>query len=346
MANGMGAHPIHTSHRGGFITSADVAVRAGVSRSAVSRTFTPGASVSPEVKRKVIAAADELGYRVNRLARGLISAHSNLVGIISSGLDKPFAAGLLSSTAAALGTRGLQALMFEHHGHPEDVDAEIQRILEYRVEAIIVMSGWPSSDVVDECAANGVTLVLVNRPAVGQGSYAVSCDDFGGATLAADRLINSGHKRLAVVGSESGSPSQVRRIAGFVERAKERGLPVEVVKNARTNYESGKRGAHDLFDRGGEHHPDGVFCTTDLLAAGFLDVIRHDYGLRVPRDVSVIGYDDIPQAAWDAYQLTTLRQCPHDLAQAIVRGIRSDDRSIERSAIVGASLVERNTVRA
>ncbi len=123
--------------RGGFITSAEVAERAGVSRSAVSRTFTPGASVSPEVKRRVIAAADELGYRVNRLARGLISARSNLVGLVCSDLDTPFSAALLSRMTSALAERGLHALVFEFNGDSPDMRAEIQRILEVRLAAVV-----------------------------------------------------------------------------------------------------------------------------------------------------------------------------------------------------------------
>jgi DNA-binding LacI/PurR family transcriptional regulator len=339
-------HSLPPMNRGGFITSADVAERAGVSRSAVSRTFTPGASVSPEVKRRVIAAADELGYRVNRLARGLISSRSNLVGLVCANLETPFAAGLLSRTTAALAQRGLHALVFEFNGNPPDVRAEIQRILEFRVEAIVVMSGSPPPSIVDECMANGVKLVLVNRPVVGHGSYNIVSDDQGGAAMAADRLIRAGHTRLAVVASDSGTPTQLRRTAGFVERAGAQGLSVEVTQNGPTSYDAGRLGARALFARSRDCVPDAVFCTTDLLAAGFMDTVRNEFGLAVPNDVSVIGYDDIPQASWGAYQLTTVKQGTHDLSQAIVNAIRNDDGSPDRTSTVGAVLVERATVRA
>jgi len=346
MINENNGHSVQQMSRGGFITSADVAERAGVSRSAVSRTFTPGASVSPEVKRKVIAAADELGYRVNRLARGLISSRSNLVGLVCANLETPFSAGLLSRTTSALAQRGLHALVFEFNGSPPDVRAELQRILEFRVEAIVVMSGSPPPSIVDECMANGVKLVLVNRPVVGHGSYNIVSDDQGGAAMAADRLIRAGHKRLAVVASESGTPTQVRRTMGFVEEAERKGFTVDVTRNGATSYDAGRLGARALFSGSRDAAPDAVFCTTDLLAAGFMDTIRNEFGLRIPEDVSVIGYDDIPQASWGAYQLTTLKQCTQDLAQAIVKAIRNDEHSEDRTSTVGAVLVERATVRA
>lgn len=332
-------------NRGGFITSAEVAERAGVSRSAVSRTFTPGASVSPEVKRKVIAAADELGYRVNRLARGLISARSNLVGLVWADLDTPFSAKLLSRTTAALGHRGLHALVFEFSGETADIREQIQRVLEYRVEAIVVMSGMLPTSIIEECQANGVRVVTVNRQHDENGCYTVVSDDASGAAMAADRFIESGHERLAAIASDQGGSAEDVRVRGFVDRALSRGFKVEMVTARAGAYEAGQAGAEALFGGSRTVQPDAVFCATDLIAAGFMDTIRQEFGLSVPGDVSVIGYDDIPQAAWGSYQLTTLRQCTDQLADAIAKAVRSDRDLPDRILTCNVSLVERSSAR-
>lgn len=330
--------------RSGFITSAEVAERAGVSRSAVSRTFTPGASVSPDVKRRVIAAADELGYRVNRLARGLISARSNLVGLVWADLETPFSAKLLARTTASLSERGLNALVFEFGGSDQDVGEQIQRVLEYRVEAIVVMSGLLPTTTIEECQANGVRVVIVNQPQDDVGCYSVLSDDIAGAAIAADRFIESGHDRLAALASDQGPAAEMTRVNGFLDRARARGFKVEVVTARGAAYEAGQAGAEALFS-GRPVHPDAVFCASDLIAAGFMDTIRRDFGLRVPDDVSVIGYDDIPQAAWGSYQLTTLRPCVEQLAGAIARAVRSDRDPPERILTCAVSLIERASTR-
>lgn len=330
--------------RGGFITSAEVAERAGVSRSAVSRTFTPGASVSPEVKRRVIAAADELGYRVNRLARGLISARSNLVGLVWADFETASSAKLLARTTAALSARGLHALVFEFGGSEDDVREKIQRVLEYRVEAIVVMSGVLPASIIEECQANGVRVVIVNRPHEDTECYSVMSDDIAGGALAADRFIESGHDRLAAISSDSGQGAEAMRIKGFVDRARTRGFKVEHVTARTAAYEAGQAGAEALYG-GRSTVPDAVFCATDMIAAGFMDAIRQDFNLSVPGDVSVIGYDDIPQAAWGSYQLTTLRPCADQLAAAVAHAVRSEREGAERVFTCAVSMVERGSTR-
>lgn len=346
MSEDNGSHLRLPDHRVGFITSADVAERAGVSRSAVSRTFTPGASVSPTVKRKVLAAADELGYRVNRLARGLISARSNLVGIVCADLETPFTGRLLSHITTALSQRGMNALVIEFSENEEDLRDAIIRILEYRVESIVMLSGSPSVSIIRECVANGVKPILVNGDTTVSGAFSVASDDFTGAAKAADRLVAAGHRHLAVVASASSTPVQQRRTMGFVKRAETLGLTATITLNGPVSYESGVAGAHALFGTRLDQRPDGVFCTSDVLAAGFMDTLRTTYGLQIPDDVSVIGFDDLPQAAWENYQLTTLRQNPVDMSRAILAAIRNIDGSADRSVVVDVTLVDRESVRA
>ena len=133
------------SLRRSFVTAEDVARRAGVSRSAVSRTFTPGASVSNEVRDRILRAADHLGYRVNRVAQSLINARSNVIGLVGADLHQPFHAELLATLSAALLANGYQCMLLNAANAARDMGALIARVLEYRVGAIVVMTGTPPS---------------------------------------------------------------------------------------------------------------------------------------------------------------------------------------------------------
>src|SRR5207249_11897036 len=129
------------SLRRSFVTAADVAKRAGVSRSAVSRTFTPGASVSSELRERIVRAADHLGYRVNRLAQSLINARSNVIGLVGADLHQPFHAELLATLSAALLADGFQCMLLTAANRETALGALLTRVLEYRVGAMAGMTG-------------------------------------------------------------------------------------------------------------------------------------------------------------------------------------------------------------
>jgi DNA-binding LacI/PurR family transcriptional regulator len=325
----------------GFVTAAEVAALAGVSRSAVSRTFTPGASVSPNTRARVTSAAEQSGYRVNRLAQSLIRDRSHLVGIIAANLDTPFNAALLSGLSQALPKAGLQSLLFNAADAADGITPLIERIMEFRARAVVVLSGSPPSAIVEECLRRGLRVVLVNKPMRGVAADTIVSDDLTGARLAADRLVKSGATRLAVVASGSRTPGQVRRVAAFRARAGELGFQAAVWSDGATSYETGQRAARALLTARG---PDGVFCVTDLLAFGFMDVARHELRLRVPDDLGVIGFDDVPQADWLSYRLTTIRQSIEGLCSATVAAVSRDGRRARR-ATVPVELVERGSVR-
>jgi DNA-binding LacI/PurR family transcriptional regulator len=332
--------------RSAFVTAADVARRARVSRSAVSRAFTPGASVSADTRRRVLQAADQLGYRINRLASSLIQARSNLIGLVGTELQQPFHAGLLASISSALLADGFQCMLLNAADVDRDVGAVMARVLEYRVAGIVVMTGTPPARIVEECLNNGVPVVLVNKLLPKLAVDTVVADHATGGRMAAEQLLAAGCKRLAVVSSAARTASLVGRIDAFQSRARDLRIKVRLwQERSKTDYETGREAALALLDR---HDIDGVFCVSDLLALGFLDATRFDRGRRVPDDVSIIGFDDIPQAAWGAYRLTTFRQPVAELAAAVLSAIRR--RTVTPFAAHGMEtvpvrLVPRSTVR-
>ena len=331
--------------RGSFVTAAEIAERAGVSRSAVSRTFTPGASVSEPVRARVLEAADELGYRVNRLARSLNHARSNIVGLVGADLQQPFHAECLASLSNALLEDGFQCMLLNAAHADRDLGILIERVLEYRVCAIVVMNGTPPSRIVKECVGNGVPVILVNKPMPGFAVDTVVADNAGGGRAAAEHLLAAGCRKLAVVSSAAQTASLLGRLQAFRDRAALAGVSVRVWQEGATDYAAGRKAALKLLAK---NNIDGVFCVTDLLALGFLDAARLDRGRRVPDDLSLIGFDDIPQAAWQAYQLTTFRQPVQLLTDQVMRVIRQRAETPASSRDVftlPVSLVVRATVR-
>ncbi|MGF6177100.1 LacI family DNA-binding transcriptional regulator [Ensifer sp. 4252] len=325
----------------GFVTAEEVAKRAGVSRSAVSRTFTPGASVSQAVRRKVLKAARELGYRVNRLAQGLNNDRSNLIGVVGTNLSAPFISKQLDLLSIGLLRRGLQCLLLNAADARKDIAPLIELLFEFRAQAIVVLSGEPPSSIVDECIANGVRLILVNQRLDRTDTNMVLSDDSRGADLAALRLISARCRKVAVVSSASQTPAQVRRATAFTQRMQTAGIEVVAWSDGPTGYESGYQAGCDLLR---DKKIDGAFCVTDLLALGFLDAARIEMHRRVPEDVSVIGFDDIPQAGWKSYELTTIEQSLSALTANVLAALETDELAT-RLQVVPVSMIERKTVR-
>jgi len=323
-----------------FVTSVEVAQRAGVSRSAVSRTFTDGGSVSADVRKKVLKAAAELGYRVNRLAQGLNNSSSNLVGVVGANLSLPFMAKQLDMLSIGLLRRGQQCLLLNAADARSNIAPLIELIFEFRARAIVVLSGEPPMSIVDQCLANGVKLIVINRLLARSDTDVILSDDVTGATLAADRLQKAGCRKVAVVTSGTETPTQIRRCDAFTAIMTAAGVDTVLWHDGPTTYETGAKAARELLS---DRAIDGAFCVTDIMALGFLDAARHEMGRRVPDDLSVIGFDDIPQASWSSYDLTTVAQSFDVLTEAVLAAL---DHESGRSNIttVPVALIERTTV--
>ena len=300
-------------------TSDDVAELAGVSRSAVSRTFTAGASVAPATREKVLAAAKTLGYRVNFLARGLSQQRTNLVALVVSDMDNSLRARMVDHLA-----RGLVALDFRPLLIPtipgEDAGHLIDMMLHYNVTGTIVTSDTSPAEIAQECAAYGVPLVLINKPEIGGSVANVSIDTVAAGRAAAEELHRIGCQRVAIASQRRASHSIGQRKTAFIATCRKLGL--EIVgdfQGAIQNYDGGAEAAAAFVDSG--IAADGVFCVNDYLALGFLDEVRRSSSIRIPQDLRVIACDDIAEAAWSGYDLTTLRQDPRAMADAAIAGL-------------------------
>ncbi|MDE1991689.1 MAG: LacI family DNA-binding transcriptional regulator [Rhizobiaceae bacterium] len=309
-----------------FVSAEDVAKLAGVSRSAVSRTFTPGASVAPLTREKVLRAAEELGYQVNDLARAVLNNHSRLVGIVATNPEVGFRAHLAFALGKALMQRGSIPILI-NTGQTEDELLAAQRtLIGHRAEATIILSGSTPKTFVDLAHRNGQALVVIGRSEPGMDQVRVANTD--AAARVASIFVERGYRTLGMAGSHSGTPSITEREAGFIQKAEALGAKVLVARGRDSDYAGGLDAGAALLS--GQERPQAVFCVNDQIAFGLMDFARDRLGLAIPQDLAVIGFDDVPEAAWLSYRLTTFRQDPNLMASHAVRLI--DRRLAEPNA--------------
>ncbi|WP_424975250.1 LacI family DNA-binding transcriptional regulator [Dinoroseobacter sp. S124A] len=319
------------------ITSTDVARAAGVSQSAVSRVFTPGASVSPKTARKVRDAADQLGYRPNVLARSLITGRSKIIGLVVAYLDNQFYPDALERLSTALQDKGYHILIFMASGTGAQVDKVIGELLDYQVDGIITASVGMSDEITARCEAAGIPVVLFNRGQDDPRLSSVTSDNFNGAREVARFLVAGGHGRIAHITGWTGSSTGRDREAGFLAGLADLGRAPCAVLDGHYRRHEAAEAAKALFAM--DTPPDAIFVGNDHMAFSVLDALRGPLGLRVPEDVSVVGYDDVPLAEWGAYQLTTWRQPSNRMVSEAVElmlGLIEDpDRPPEKKEITG-----------
>ena len=288
------------------VTSLEVAKRAGVSQSAVSRVFTPGASASNKTILKVREAAQELGYRPDVLARSLIPGNTRIIGLRVAYLDNYFYPLALEKLSNYLQSEGYHVLIFMAANDTQSTDQVIDELLDYQVEGIITASVGLSSDLTARCEAAGVPVVLFNRSQDAANHSAVTSNNFSGGKTVAEFFLAAGHKRIGYIGGWEGASTQREREAGFRSALAEAGETLAAHALGQFTVEGAKKAARQMF--GKSDHPDAVFVATDHMAFAVMDVLRGELNLHIPHDVSVVGYDDVPPASWAAYDLSTVRQ--------------------------------------
>ena len=207
------------------VTSLDVSREAGVSQSAVSRAFTPGASIRPETRRRVLEAAQRLGYQPNAIARSLVTQRSGIVALIVGELHNPFYPQALSKFAQALEARGKRALLLTHDAR-RDVQETLDAARSYQIEAAIVfptrLTATPPT--LGHVQGGGVPVLLFNRHLPGHQLLSVACDNHAGGRLAAQVLLDAGARRPAFIGGDPDTSTHQDRLRGFTERLAEAGL--------------------------------------------------------------------------------------------------------------------------
>ena len=327
------------------VTSAQVAALAGVSQSAVSRVFTPGASASPKTADKVRKAAEQLGYRPNVLARAMITGRSRIIGLVVAYLENQFYPVALERLSRVLQARGYHLLVFMADNDATLTDQVVQELLDYQVDGIILASVAISNDIATRCEAAGIPVVLFNRGQNTPRHNEVTSDNLAGGRAVARFLLAGGHRRIAHIAGWQGSSTGIERCKGFRAGLAEVGQAPLAVIDGIYDRATAMQAARDLMAMAAP--PDAIFVGNDHMAFGVMDALRSELGLRLPQDVSVVGYDDVPLAGWPAYDLTTVRQPVDEMVAAsvdlLIRHIEGE-AEVQRLRIPGP-LVVRSSAR-
>jgi DNA-binding LacI/PurR family transcriptional regulator len=342
-------NPAPVVRRQSRATSFQVAALAGVSQSAVSRAFTPGSSIAQEKRLRILDAARKLDYVPNSIASSLTTRRSNIVAVILGNLANPFYVHVLRAFVDRLQQQGRQMLTFTV-ANGADADEAIMRVLRYQVDGFILTAAQLSTRMTSICHDRGIPIVLFNRYIPGSDASGVRCDNVGGGRAMAEAFLAAGAKTFAMIkGDPKGTTSQ-DRARGFTDRLIEAGIPREAIEEieGQSAYDGAFNAVIRTYGKGGRPLPDAVFGINDIMAMGAMDALRQRLELRVPADVMVGGFDDIPEARRFPYRLTTVRQAIEPMVDEALAILHLDEpqRPIEPGIDrqVPARLIWRSTI--
>jgi DNA-binding LacI/PurR family transcriptional regulator len=227
-------------------------------------------------------------------------------------LDNQFYPIVLEQLSRLLQSKGYQVLLFMTD--PGSQDEVVHRILQYKVDGIVMASATLSSDLARECADTGIPVVMFNRYVTTSPASCVICDNIEGGRALADFLVRGGHQRIAFVAGAEDSSTNRDREAGFFKGLAEHGVSIFAKAVGGYTFEGAAQAARSLLAK--KIKPDAIFVANDHMAFAVMDVVRSEFKLRIPQDISIVGYDDVPEASWKAYDLTTISQSAEKMVQA------------------------------
>ena len=287
------------------VTSFDVARHAGVSRSAVSRAFTPGAHIADKTRKKVFESAQILGYQVNYLARDLKNTHSGFVGILANQIMRPYRAKQIALLTQKLLSVGYRPILLNTDS--DATESMLNDLLGYRMAGFVVTSDTPPSHIVDKCHDFNIPVVFINRFYEQETVDRIELDFQQCGQIVFDMLSPPSGVSLGVVGIQEHSYSVQGRTKAFQDVCCQNNVPIREFLAIRQDYQSGLDIVSAIIESI-EHSPlDGLFVATDLLALGVCDGLRH-HNIRIPQDIQIVGFDNIEQASWLSYELSTVCQ--------------------------------------
>lgn len=317
----------------------DVAARAGVSRQTVSRVLNDHPEVAADTRERVLLAMDELGYRMNNAARALGTRRSRTLGVLASdALQYGPSRSIAAIEASARDAGYWVSAAFADAGDADAVVAAVDHLIAQGVEGIVVVA--PHARTLDALDALRVGVPIVTLHSAGRGVRGLSVDQMAGARLAVGALADAGHTRIAHLAGPADWLEAESRADGFAAELAARGLPEGPVFAGDWSAGSGYAAAADIRASG----VTAVFAANDQMALGLLGGLQ-EAGIRVPADISVVGFDDVPDAAFYWPRLTTIRQDFDELARRAVAAIVGGaDAAASGLAPVAPVLVSRASV--
>ncbi len=326
----------------GRVTLRDVAARAGVSRSAVSRAFTDGASVAPGTRARVMAAAKALDYRPSLLASSLTTGRTKLIGLVADNFTNPVFLVIFDHFTRLLQDRGFCPLLVNLSGET-DPAASVALLRQYSVDGVIVASSTLPASFAAAFRDAGLPVVHSFGRSEGGTAHVVGVDNVACGALAAQTLRVAGYGRIGYLGGPAGATSAQDRWRGFASVA---GLDAPCTFASAYSHDAGRAAMARLIAEGDQ--AEAWFCGDDLLSLGAIDALEAA-GHKVPHDVGIIGMNDMDMARWGRIGLTTIRQpVPQIIAASVdmIVALIANPATASEARILPCEVVMRGTLRA
>ena len=285
----------------------DIARLADVTHPTVSRALRNSPLVNPRTIERIQRIARESGYRVSAVARGLVTQKTNTIGVVVTTIADPFVSEVVSGIEHAANDHGYSVFLADSYADPDREVRVVHLFAERRVEGIVVTSSRVGTWYLRILSEMKVPIVLINNQRRGEFVHSVMIENVEASRLATQHLIGLGHERIAYLGDRYGYQSDTERLGGYRQALKQARLPFlpELVVHGDGKPEGGRQAMETL--RSLPQPPTAVFCYNDMSALGALGAI-HQSGLRVPEDISLVGFDDLFFASYTQPPLTTVRQ--------------------------------------
>jgi LacI family transcriptional regulator len=288
-------------------TIIDVARESGVSYSTVSRTLNGYEFVKPSTREKILQAAKKLGYVPNQQARSLAGGRSNLIGVLVPALSNDYISEILRGIDEELAKSNYNLILYTTHRHQGKESTYVATIMNGGADGLLLVVPLISTPYLDALRQQDFPYVLIDQSDKAEKSPIVNGTNRQGAYEATRYLIELGHRRIGFISGLIGLNSATERLEGYSAALSDHGIPLRNAFIAKGNF--GERGGYAAAQKLLElaEAPTAIFAANDLSAFGAIEAIRQ-HGLRIPEDISVIGFDDIPQASLVYPKLTTVRQ--------------------------------------
>lgn len=298
----------------------DVAAEAGVSVATVSRVLNSHPSVSPDARARVLAAVDTLGYRPNAVARSLRTDQTRTLGLIISDVLNPYFTALARSVEEAARALGYSVIIGNADERPELQDHHVRTLLDRRIDGLLVSPTDGGSPQILDAARGGTPMVFVDRWIPGVDVPVVRADGCPAVRDLVAHLCRLGHRRLAIIAGPAATTTGSERVEAFRDALGRHGLALADAYIGQGDFQadSGRRATERFLAL--PEPPDAVFAADNLMALGALDAIRA-HGLRVPQDIALAAFDDIPWFVHTDPPITAIAQPTGDLGRAAVRAL-------------------------
>jgi LacI family transcriptional regulator len=299
------------------LTSQDIALLAGVSQSTVSRVIRNHSSIKSKTREHVLQVIREHGYTPNAAARQMKTNRSGAIAVVVANLTNPLYPSLLHLLVNQLASHGLRTTIWETSTELDDATASA--IAESDVDGVIFATAVASSRLQHQMIASRKPVVFLNRNLSEHAYDAVVSDNYKGGEIVAKYFVEGRRRHIGLLTGLSEASTILDREKGFLEQLKHATEPISLVRPLSRfsifTYENGYQAMQALLRS--DPRVDAVFCTNDIIAIGALDGARA-CGKRIPDDLWVVGYDDIPMSGWEAIGLTTIRQPLPSMATLVV----------------------------